>query len=165
MSRKVLARLLGVLRNRLAQRRQVVEFRLVTQLAQKAYAEPAPVELAVPVEQMHFEQRHRDRIHRRAASDARHAAAEVLHLHDIDAAKRRPLRERDIRGRKTELAPKARALPDLAAEHVGAPSSRSARAKSPAASAARTAELDTRSPSKETSGIASRAKPSRRAAS
>src|SRR5437588_2827342 len=118
MSRKVLACLGGVARNRFAQPLQIVEFRLVAQLAQEAHAQPPPVELAVPVEEMYFEKRLRHRIDRRAPSYARHAAAEVFNLHDVDAGERRPLRERNVRRRKAELAAEPRPASHLAADRV-----------------------------------------------
>src|ERR687888_1965769 len=89
MSRKVLACLGGVVRDRLAQPLEIVEFRLVAQLPQEAHAQALPIELAIPVEEMHFEQRLRHRVHRRAAPDARDTAPEALDLDDVDAAQRR----------------------------------------------------------------------------
>src|SRR5919198_5975709 len=89
MSRKVLACLGGVVRDRLAQPLEIVEFRLVAQLPQEAHAQPLPIELAIPIEQMHFEERLRHRVHRRAAPDARDTAPEALDLDDVDAAQRR----------------------------------------------------------------------------
>src|SRR5919197_341433 len=121
MSRTVLACLGGVARDRLAQPLEIVEFRLVAQLPQEAHAQPLPIELAIPVEEVHFEQRLRHRVHRRAAPDARDTAPEALDLDDVNAAQRRALRERDIRGGKAKLASQARALSDLAAHRVRPP--------------------------------------------
>src|SRR6267142_5193488 len=125
MSCKILARLLGVLRNCLAQRCQVVELRLITQLAQEAYAQPLPVELSVPIEQMHFEERLRHRVHRGPAAYAGDCAARIysfgFNLDDVNAGQGRPLRQRDVRRRKAKLAPQARTLADLAADAVRPP--------------------------------------------
>src|SRR5947208_7877329 len=118
MSRKVLACLGGVARNRFAQPLEIVEFRLVAELAQEAHAQPPPVKLAVPVEDMHFEQRLRYRVDRRAPSYARHPTAEVFNLHDVDAGERRLLRERNVRRRKAKLAAEPRAASHLAADRV-----------------------------------------------
>src|SRR5438874_12484040 len=121
MSGKVFAGLGGVARDGVAQGGEIVELRLVAELAQEANVQPPAVELvALPIENMHFEERLGHRIYRRPAADARDATAELIDLDDVNASERRLLRERDIRRRKTELAPEARARHHLAADRVGA---------------------------------------------
>src|SRR5256885_16890062 len=120
MSCKVFAGLGGVARDGAAQGGEIVELRLVAELPQEANVQAPAVELAaVPIENMHFEERLRHRIYRRPAADARDATAELIHLDDVNASERRLLREQDIRRPKTQPAPAARARHHPAAERVG----------------------------------------------
>src|SRR5260221_236868 len=89
MCRKILARLLGVVRDRLAQRREALEFRLVAQLPEEGDAQASPVEVAAALEQMDFEQRACYRVHGGTQAHARHGGPQAFHCDDADARKRR----------------------------------------------------------------------------
>jgi hypothetical protein len=67
---------------------------------------------------VHFEQRRRHFVHRRAPPDAGDAGADAVHLHHEDAAEGRSRRQRNVRGRKTELPPEARTTHHAPADGV-----------------------------------------------
>src|SRR2546429_2038527 len=108
MSRKVLARLLGLLRNRLAQRRRVLEFRLIAQLAQEAHAQAPAVEIAGALEKMHFEQRLRNGVYRRPYANAGHGGTQCLYLDYVYSREGRSLAQHDVRRREAEIVAELR---------------------------------------------------------
>src|SRR5216117_3142285 len=159
MSRKIFPGAVSVLRDRLLKGVEPVVLLLVAQLLEEADLQMAAIKLLVAIEQMHLQQRHRDRVHRRSPANAGHPRAEAL----TSTAKMPP----SGGGRRNAMLAvgNPRARPSFAPcatrplRVYGCPSSRSARRRSPAPSAPRTAELDTRSPSNSTSGIASTGPP------
>src|SRR5258705_11661490 len=118
MCRKILARLLGVVRDRLAQRREALEFRLVAQLPEEGDAQASPVEVAAALEQMYFEQRACYRVHGGTQADARHGRPEAFHCDDVDAGKRRPLAQRDVGRGEAKMLPELCTVDHFSADRV-----------------------------------------------
>src|SRR5438105_13484361 len=110
MSRKVLACLGGVARNRFAQPLQIVEFRLVAQLAQEANAQAPAVEIAGALEKMHFEQRLRNGVYRRPHANAGHGGTQCLYLDYVYSREGRSLAQHDVRRREAEIVAELRAV-------------------------------------------------------
>src|SRR5216117_4297133 len=101
MSRKIFPGAVSVLRDRLLQGIEPVVLLLVAQLLEEADLQMAAIKLLVAIEQMHLQQRHRDRVHRRPPANAGHPRAEAFDLHGKDAAERRRPPQRDV-GRSEE---------------------------------------------------------------
>src|SRR5438105_1309976 len=118
MSCKVLTRLFGVLCDRRAQGRQAFELGLVAQLPEEAYLQAPAVEAATALQQMHFEQRLRHRVHRRPQAHAGNTGPQALDLYDVNAQEWRPLCERNVGGGKTQIVPELRAVDHAPAERV-----------------------------------------------
>src|SRR5438034_11272169 len=81
MSRKIFPGAVRVLRDRLLQGIEPVVLLLVAQLLEEADLQVPAIKLLVAIEQMHLQQRHRDRVHRRAPADAGDPRAEAFDLH------------------------------------------------------------------------------------
>src|SRR3954465_13570871 len=76
----------------------------IAQLLEEAYAQMPAVQLARPVEQVHFQQRPRQWVDGRPQAEARYARSHALHLDDQDAAEGRRAAQRNVRGGKPEIA-------------------------------------------------------------
>src|SRR5438477_1086586 len=120
MSRKVLTRLLGIPRDRLAQRRQAFELDLVAQLPQETHAQAPAVEIAGALEEMHFEQRLRHGVYRRPQADAGHCGTECFYLDYVYSREGRSLAQHDVRRREAEIVAELRAVRHAPAQRVRA---------------------------------------------
>ena len=106
------ARLFGVAVHLVGQRRQIIEFLFVAQLGDELHVDVAPVQVALEIEQVGFQQR-LHALHRRPraeAGDRRPRLVEhTVHPGCVDARQRRGLRETQVGGgeaqRAAELAP------------------------------------------------------------
>src|SRR4030095_7377061 len=110
MARKIFPRLARIARDGVFQRLDALEPLLVAQLLEEAHAQVLAIEVTLPVENMHLQQRLRDRVDGRAPAEARYAASQPgsqpLHFHDEDPCERRRPAKDDIGGRESELAAK-----------------------------------------------------------
>src|SRR5438132_1026775 len=118
MSRKIFPGTVSVLRDRPLQGIEPVVLLLVAQLLEEADLQMAAIKLLVAIEQMHLQQRHRDRVHRRSPANAGHPRAEAFDLHGKDAAERRLPPQRDVGGGKSQGAAQLRAVRHPAAEGI-----------------------------------------------
>src|SRR5438477_599538 len=118
MFRKIFPGPARILRDRLLQGIEPVVLLLVAQLLEEANLQVPPIKLLVAIEQMHLQQRHRDRVHRRSPADAGDPRAEAFDLHGKDAAERRGPPQRDVGGGKSQGAAQLRAVRHPAAEGI-----------------------------------------------
>src|SRR6185437_4812753 len=143
---------------------QIVEFLLVAQLGHELHRHAPAVEIALEIEQVHFQQRLADLVHRGPHAQAGHARPAAFafaqsHAYREDALHRTdPLAQVDVRGGKAQCAAELVAVFHLALDH-GRPSSAAAPANSPDASNWRTRLAETRAPSSRMAGITQPAKP------
>src|SRR5207302_977588 len=133
MSRKIFPGAVSVLRDRLLQGIEPVVLLLVAQLLEEADLQMAAIKLLVAIEQMHLQQRHRDRVHRRSPANAGHPRAEAFDLHGKDAAERR---------RPPQRAPKRKSRP-TSSQRVPSPRSSTSSTKRSAGSDAKRASKRT----------------------
>ena len=155
------ARLLGVAVDRGRQRRQVDVFFLVAQLFQEFDAHQLAVAGLVVVEQVHFEQHAAavvdGRAHAEAGDGRQRLSRQAMHLHHEDAGQGRAVRDAQVQGRKAERAAQLLAVDHVAGHRIRmAEQVRARAAKSPAASAARTADDEMRGRRRASRSAASR---------
>ncbi|ABA49788.1 hypothetical protein BURPS1710b_1123 [Burkholderia pseudomallei 1710b] len=120
---EVRARVDDVLRDRARERFEIDEFRLVAQLLQEFDANELAVCIAVPVEQVHFEQHAAGIVDGRPHAEARDArqrlGREAVHAHDEDARQGRALvSDRQVQRREAEVAAELQPVRDVAADRI-----------------------------------------------
>src|SRR3954451_23376376 len=101
---EILSRPMGIQGDRVLQLAEIAVLLFIAQLLEETHSQMPPVQLARPVEQVHFQQRPGYRVDGRPQAEACHAGTHAFHFDDQNAAERRWTAQRNVGGGKTEVA-------------------------------------------------------------